>query len=554
MSTNKIAGGLLFLIALSIAGCSNKANAANAAPTIVGVKDAQCIVNTQIDFLDGVAALDKEDGDITPNLEIIITPHVDVIDGFATFTKAGEYNVEYKIKDSEGRESKKRSYVDVVTREEYVSFAMPDGFYSERHGKATFEKCGMINGDFVVKAKNHQVAEDVQIKRKFTLKSNFQYNFVFEIEANCAGKIKALADDVECAEMKLVKGHNVISFKHIVLSEEENEDVVISLCFGGIQETVDLIISKLDVQYKQKEDEDINLTTEYSFNGRVLRRIEDTAEGNCWAEDNGKTAVLEITKTTPSIWLGGMFISTDIELKPGISYTVSFDLLAEHKDRGYEVFIQNDRWDALEIVKMVNPTDGHYIHNINITDANRGTLWLYVQSGTNINRVRLKNLEVVQHLPANTIINEEISIQDFVERHDASQHVCSLTSAMGNFTYTIGSFAAVDGEQKVTSPTFFISGSGGNYVLSFKVKASAPIEMVVATAVPVAWDPTISWNKYVLPENEEVVYTVICNKNGSDQHYEIVWQFGSVNNQKYHDVKVEVSDISISLRNRELDG
>ena len=77
--------------------------------------------------------------------------------------------------------------------------------------------------------------------------------------------------------------------------------------------------------------------------------------------------------------------------------------------------------------------------------------------------------------------------------------------------------------------------------------------MVVATAVPVAWDPTLSWNRVNLSE-EESVYTFMFNKNGSDKSYEIVWQFGSANNQKYHDVKVEISDVSISLRNRELDG
>ena len=551
MSKNKITGGLLFLLALSISGCSNKASSANAAPTIVGVKDVQCIVNTQVDFLDGVAALDKEDGDITPLLEINITPQVEVVDGYASFDKAGEYTVEYKIKDSEGRESKKRSYVDVVTREEYVTFVMPDGFYSQRHGAAKFDTCGMINGEFVVKASGHQLAEDVQIKRKFNLKTNLQYTFFYEVESKCSGKVKALANDIECAEMELKTGHNILSFKHIELSEEENVDVEISLCFGAVkEENVDLVISKLKYEYPQKAGDIVDRTVDYSFSGRVISRIEDTATGNSWVEDDGQTAVLEITNTTKDIWLGGMFISTDIELKVGITYTVTFDLLAEDNTKGYEVIIQNDRWGAKEVKKLINPADGHYVEDITITNETKGTLWLYVQSGTEINRIRLKNLKVEEVLgPVGT---EEFFIRDYAESHEG-QYSCTFSSKLGAFEYNIGSFGERDYEQKVTSPTFFISGSSGNYCLSFKAKASAPIEMVVATAVPVAWDPTLSWNRVNLSE-EESVYTFMFNKNGSDKSYEIVWQFGSTNNQKYHDVKVEISDVSISLRNRELDG
>ena len=57
-----LVGSLLTIFA--IASCNNNtAPTSNSAPTIVGVKGFQCIVNTTVDFLDGVAALDKEDGD-----------------------------------------------------------------------------------------------------------------------------------------------------------------------------------------------------------------------------------------------------------------------------------------------------------------------------------------------------------------------------------------------------------------------------------------------------------------------------------------------------------
>ena len=149
---------LTTLLALTVTGCSKKEVATNAAPSIVGVKDIQCIVNTTVDCLDGVAALDKEDGDITPNLKITVTPHVDVVDGYATFTESGEYSINYVIVDSEGRTSQKNSFINVLTREEYVKFDMPSGFYYEENGNAKMNRCGMVNGNFIVEASGHEIA------------------------------------------------------------------------------------------------------------------------------------------------------------------------------------------------------------------------------------------------------------------------------------------------------------------------------------------------------------------------------------------------------------
>ena len=85
------------------------------------------------------------------------------------------------------------------------------------------------------------------------------------------------------------------------------------------------------------------------------------------------------------------------------------------------------------------------------------------------------------------------------------------------------------------------------------MKASEPIEVVVAAPVSGGWDPTLMWNRIYL-SNKETNYTFFFNGNGSDRDYMVVWQFGSFNNQRYENVDVEVSKVSISLRNRELDG
>ena len=54
----------------------------NQGPELRGVSDITCLVNTYVDLLDGVAALDAEDGDITPRLQITVTPETAVDNGY----------------------------------------------------------------------------------------------------------------------------------------------------------------------------------------------------------------------------------------------------------------------------------------------------------------------------------------------------------------------------------------------------------------------------------------------------------------------------------------
>ena len=548
MKSNRLLYGLL-LLCFGLAGCGEESAATNAAPTLTGVKDIQCVVNSTVDFLDGIAALDREDGDITPNLSIAITPSVQVKDGLATFERPGEYRVEYRIEDSGGRSTTKHSYVDVVSRDQYVDFAMPIGFTSTHSRNTAFETCGMVNGEFVVKAKGGEVAEDALIHRAFTLDTNTPYTFHFSIDSNCSGKAKAFANGVECGELAIEKGESVLSFNHTFVSEkDQKEEVDVALGLGAI-EKLDLKITKVEVEYPQEAGARINHTEGFRFKGNIEPRIENGCEGNCWTVDNDETAVFEIKKAIPEIWLGGMFVNTGVNLKSGCTYEVSFDLW-EMNEENYEVIIQTHQWDEIVLEKIYNPKNGSYSRTITITDETKGPLWLYVQSGTAVNEIRMKNLKVVEIL--NATGKDEFPIQDFEERHGAA-YPCTFSSRLGNFHYRIEKFSAIDGDIKVTTPTFYVSGSGANYVLSFKGKASKPIEVIVAAPVAGGWTPTLTWNRVIFDETERV-YTFFFNGDGSDRDYTVVWQFGAANNQKYENVEVDVTGVSITLRNRELDG
>ena len=107
--------------------------------------------------------------------------------------------------------------------------------------------------------------------------------------------------------------------------------------------------------------------------------------------------------------------------------------------------------------------------------------------------------------------------------------------------------------QKVTSPAFYISGSGSNYIITFKAKASKPTEVVFAGPISGGWDPTWLWTRFTITE-EEKVYTFIPGDAGGDRYNEFVWQFGSSNNQRHRNVTITISDIKVCYKNAEYDG
>ena len=553
---------MFVLVVVIFAGCTPQGEV-NKAPSVVGVKDVQCIVNSTVDFLDGVAALDKEDGDITPQLQITITPNVEVNDGYATFTQVGEYTVSYKITDSQGRTAQKRAYVDVVDRETYKTFAMPEGFIAESDGAASIETCGMINGTFKLNASGGEIAEDIRLVRAFTLNTNLEYTFRYTIKSNLAGKIKVTADGDDCAEIAVSVGLNVLSFTHTVRQQdEEKRDVDIALCLGALDGSVEWEIGSVELEYPQEEGKLEELAENFSFAGRVEPRIDTNGNtnglvGNAWSMDGGAAARLEITNPSNNsgdIWRGGMFINTGINLRADVTYTISFkvectDVQGREDANNYEVIIQRGQWDEHKFEIIKNP-EGVVTTDITTNNNTAGALWIYVQSGTQSNQITLSELSVKEHLGA--VGKDTFAISDFTEFHN-NNYNCTFTTDRGNFKYFIESFSAKDNEHTVTSPSFFIAGSGSNYVVSFRAKASAPIEMIVAAPVYGGWDPTLMWSRVTLSE-QETIYTFFCNGNASDRLYTLVWQFGSGNNQKYNNVTIEITDIKVSLRNGELDG
>ncbi len=537
--TKKIILPLVLL--LIITGC--KKNDSNTAPKIEGVSSIECIVYSSVDLLDGVLAYDKEDGDITKDMNITVSPSVNVSNGYAIFDKAGNYKVSYSICDSSGLKTEKKSDITVIDREVFYDFSNPNGFYIETAGNTILNSSGMKNNEYKILAQNCEVAEDLKLSRVFNLDSGYDYQIRYNFFSSASGIIKFLVDGNLADEQFISQGDNIITFNY---NTKNKSTITLSLLLGELANDLEFKLNNVETERNQPTGE-IELLNSFTVENRF-----DGTEGNAYKTDE-KSAKLEVTKESNDDWRAGMFLNTGIEMNSGNTYKVSFDINRLELKK-CDIVFQYKQWDAvgkeygfINVNEDINQTS----HSIEFTvsDDNFGSLWIYVQSGTNINEILLSNLSVKTTLTGTK--KEYINVSDFTNSNDGFN--CTFETFNGGFKYYIEEFGSIDYEQKVTSPSFYLDGSGKNYIITFKAKATAKTEVVFAAPIADGWDPTWVWHRFEITE-EEKTFTFYGTDNNIEAYNCFVWQFGSTKNQKNKNVTINISDIKISLKNTEYDG
>ncbi len=113
----------------------------------------------------------------------------------------------------------------------------------------------------------------------------------------------------------------------------------------------------------------------------------------------------------------------------------------------------------------------------------------------------------------------------------------------GKACYTVESFGNDWGNTELETPSFALSGAAGNFVVTFKAKASVNIGAVFAATSAEKWN-TFVWKRLDFT-TEEKIYSVRCDDKGVEGIYKFVWQFGSADNAVYKNVTIEISEIKI---------
>lgn len=522
-----------------LAGCA--AQEANQAPELRGINDISCLVNSRVDLLDGVAALDKEDGDITPSLKIEVVPEVAVEDGFATFTEAGRYEVVYRIEDSTGMAARTTMYVTVEDRDVYMSNVLTSGFLTEVSGNAKLIKDG-LNGDvYAFRFSGAEIAEDVRLSRSYTLACGEEYTFSYYLNSSAAGVIKAAADGEEIAELAVNEGANILQFTHSLPARQADDEIPmgitdVELWLGGLEGEVECSLSKAEARYEEKSGAEIVLAENLNLNGKIINRDGNAHE--IGVNSDGTAAYVDITNPTGQMWQVGMFVNTGVALEEGNEYTVSFDIASE-QDNPFEVCIQHEQWKDGDAI-ILNKPQGAVSRTVKATSSFNGTLWLFVRSGTHANKITISNLCVKRKRGG--IRNTTYPIAQ-VTTNNYNGGAGSVKTEYGKIIYTAESFGNDWGNNEISGAPFNLSGAAKNYVISFKAKASQPLSCVFAASRAETWD-TFTWNNIRI-STEEQTFTIKCDDKDIDGLYKFIWQFGNSANAQYNNVTVEIDDIKI---------
>ena len=157
--------------------------------------------------------------------------------------------------------------------------------------------------------------------------------------------------------------------------------------------------------------------------------------------------------------------------------------------------MQNKQWGANEFHKTY--TAGH--NEFDVTVPESGTLWIYIASGANVNKITLKNLSVKEHKSG--YITESFSVGN-VYANNFGGGSGSAKCEYGKIIYEINTFGSDWGQNELGTPSFALNGAAGNFVITFKAKASSPVSCVFAASVADYWD-TFVWKQLKLSVSEQ---------------------------------------------------
>ena len=536
-------------------GCGSETNEK---PEIVGATDFDCIINEEVDLLSKVAALDREDGDITPKMQIKITPEVEVKDGIVVFPEEGDYEITYTVKDSNGNTTSKTAWAAAYARGVYKALDTVDmnGFSLDVKGSAKLNTQSVVgdgaNSNMYFETTGAAADTDVVLSRTFTLKKGYEHTISCTFaKSNVSGKAKVKVNDGEPMEIDVVKGDdtaetNTWSFPYDATQSDTDVELKIQLLLGGLGNDIKMEFDNVTVSHEE-ETEPLNYTMEFKKGNNTHDRF-DGAQGSVNVAEGGASATVAITEVADGNdvrWRGGMFLNTGLRLNPGTEYVISYDLTASQTNE-FSVMIQDKQWDEHEYVTKNYSGDTTYSESVTIT-AN-GTfedgLWLYVKSGDNLNEITISNLKV--EYADGLTISDNYSYKNTFKMFAKEGAPNYVVWKDGKLLFHVDEFGSSDWHTKIEAPGFNVSSVGfGGYYVSFKAKASKPINIRVIGPRVGAWDPTLVWAQFRLTETE-TLYTIRSNAIDVPGDNRLEWQFGDINyGLGITDVDIEISDITV---------
>lgn len=559
-----------------LTGCNNTPEEKeNKAPEISGVVENVSITLGQTwDAMEGVTAIDEEDGVLTDKITIESIPAMVLVDGKFTPEEQGEYYITYTVKDSKGAEDTEfttlnvtRSYANETLYKKY-QFSQTgevdlDGWEASfiEGGAGTLEaKRGKLEFDVTALGTNDNHAQ--LTKKNVEAEAGVEYELKITMSASKAGKFHFIVNNAAAGWAPVSEHWNVeISTTPTTYSAkyslaEDNDKLEYLINVGGSLNTdaITFYIDKIDLL----------ITTGNDTESLVFEELFDTTESiDKWgiAKDESVNSSVAVTdgKLVQTIenysaegqpWNINLYYISGQNLVKDRKYKVSMDVTVMN-EQFYELCFEDISmdWQIRAGFKNGTLTGTSTIEHTFYADMDITGLYikLAVGKGTTSNVISIDNLRFYEVVGDKETVTESTTFMPNSEdiewdTYNDNGGVGSIYVEDGKLYYSIAKFGSTDWFNK-----FFIKKinleAGALYKIEFKAKADKNIKGFFAFNVFGKWDPRITAEFELTPEETTYTFTTDAELVIA-MDFEILFQFGGYTTN-VSPALIEFSDISV---------
>lgn len=545
---------LTALALFTLVGCGGTSVVDNVSPIISGVKaTATTKVNQEIDLLSGVKATDDIDGDITFKIEIEVLPYVEVNNGLVTPSATGSYEVCYKVEDNAGNETK--TYLELLVepgvgvKEEFLSIDIEEptlGSWNLTNDEnVTVQQ--KINVDRYQISFNGDGNSNVSLTRNVEKDDNTTYSLFFGFTSSVAGSIivngknysiNVGMNDLNCDLTSLISDNKVI------------------IDFSSL--TGDVVLEIVYLNFKEEKGSEVIINKvegfDYSLDGNVTSDFGDGSEGNHVTTTNDATFNILKGSNGNDVWNSKMFIHTGIDLNQNTRYSIELELESTSDIDLFEICYNAGSVEkavgALYSLNLKANTKEKFILDVTPNETKRDLTILFqlgkMNAGVSSNSIKVSSL-IVNEFGGDKVIQEESNVftpKGFETFNDGTNGASGrLYLEDGSLVYDVNSFGEIDWHNKVVTSNIALI-EDKVYTIEFKAKASENIKGQFIANKMGEWKPLIN-NQFALTQEYETISLSSEDVLDGNYNYELLWQFGSLENKEKSNVKIYITDIVI---------
>lgn len=565
----------LLVLILILSACTQKENEA---PDIIGVQDEVAIeLGETWDALEGVTAIDKEDGDLTKQIAITVMPDVPVENGKITPTETGEYYITYSVKDKKGKMTEAYTTLKVLPKvsEEtvFIDYTFEESDVDLNGFNVVFDE--PAKGDYTVEKGfltifvEHPGDLDYQAKltkNQIVIEAGATYTFAIKLKASEPIRAHFIINNAEggwspyAGMWNLDVATEMKEYTVEFLAEEGSGNAEFLFQFGG--KTYDGV----------DNPEQFMLTIDYikvtkAIGSLIVNEVFymdfDNGEYSGWDHrgDGTQQALLEVKDGTLQFvidkypngnnpWEMDLYLETNYDIKAGEMYKIAFDYRTLH-DQFFELCFEDSNmdWQIRAGYKEGTFTgEGHFEWSF-VASMDLTNLHIKLSLGRGASTTNILTIDNVGFYHLTGDREEKTDITDFVPDatpwgtynnvDEGAEGVVYVED--GKLIYEIYSFGTSDWYNKLFFENITLT-KNGLYTLEFTVKADKKVVGMTGLNVMGKWDPRL-WKEVVITEEEQTFKFRMDNQLLFDMTFELLFQFGFPENEG--PVKIEFSKIRI---------